>query len=162
MRRSCSVCSHPDSLSVNEALVVEGRSLRDIGRQYGLDKSALQRHKAHIPHLLLQASRHTESFEADSILLRIEDLERRTLKRLEILEEEDDADHRTILQAIREQRANIELIARVRQIIDSAPKIVTVHISDEAYRAIAGALEQFPEAQFAVVDALAPLAELEG
>jgi hypothetical protein len=156
------VCAHPDAVEINEAIVGVGgkKSNRVIARQYDLHHDAVRRHREHIPKLLLEAAKHTEAFEIDSILMRIEDLERETLNQLEELKDEEDPDRKTILLAIREQRSNIELVAKAWQLIDKASQ-VHVHISDQAYAAIVGALEYYPEAQFAVVDALAPLAELE-
>ena len=65
-----------------------------------------------------------------------------------------------ILRTIAQQRENIRLIVQVHEMLDKAPTI-NVHISDQAYAALVGALDLYPEAQIAVVDALAPLAELE-
>jgi hypothetical protein len=49
-----------------------GRSLRDVARRYDLDKSALQRHKEHIPNLLLQAYRRSQLSERESIVERLD------------------------------------------------------------------------------------------
>jgi hypothetical protein len=154
--RQCSVCSHTESFEINEALVVEKKSNRAVARQYDLHHDSVRRHKEHIPELLVKASEHTEEFEADSILLRIEALERETLDQLKALKEEDEPNRRTILFAIREQRSNIELIARVRQIINDAPQ-VNILISSHVQQVIIDALYPYPDAKQAVADSLASL-----
>jgi len=157
----CSICTHQDALAINEELIIAGKSIRATAGQFGVPRETLRRHRDHIPELLHEASRDTKIFEAASILGRIEDLERRTLERLEILEAEAQPDHRTILAAIREQRENVRLVAQVNQLIDQATQ-VNVQVSDEVINVIAGALTPYPEAKLAVSAALEPLAEIEG
>jgi hypothetical protein len=161
--RTCTVCSHPESFAINEALVLHKQSNRRIAPQYGLSEKAIRRHREHIPDLLLKASANTEEFEADAILMRIERLERETLEQLEALKEDDDPDRRTILLAKREQRSNIELLAKVRQLIDQAPKVAVALVEHPDYQkledALAHALEPYPAARFAVADAIR---EIEG
>jgi hypothetical protein len=121
MSMRCTVCDHPDSFRINEDIVLNGMTNRDIAGQYGLSKSAVDRHKAHIPELLVQARRNRDLYEAEAILQRIRDLEEETLGQLE--GGKDDGDRRLVLHAIREQRGNLELAAKVAQIIASAPQI---------------------------------------
>ena len=123
MSQACSVCTHPDSLDINEALVIEGHSNRAVARQFALHHDAVRRHRKHIPQLLVKAAEDFQSYEAASILARVEHLEHETLEVLEALKDEEDPDQRAILLAIREQRANIELIAKIRQLIDQAPQV---------------------------------------
>ena len=44
MPRACSICSHKKRNEIDSLLVIDGSSLRDIAGQYGVTKSALQRH----------------------------------------------------------------------------------------------------------------------
>jgi hypothetical protein len=54
MPRPCSVCSHPACATIDDGLVA-GQSVRDISGQYGLSKSAVDRHKiSHISMALTQ------------------------------------------------------------------------------------------------------------
>ncbi len=161
MPRTCSVCLHPESLAINEALILEGRSNRATASQYGLDKEAIRRHKQHIPELLLNARDDLSDFEMDSILLKIEHLEQETLRQLEEAKTDEEMDRRVVLAAIREQRQNIELLAKLAQLIDTAPKI-NVLISPGIQQAIIGALAPYPEARLAVADALEPFEAIEG
>jgi hypothetical protein len=43
----CKVCQHPERAAIDKALA-EGVSLRDIASQYGISKSTVDRHKAHL------------------------------------------------------------------------------------------------------------------
>jgi hypothetical protein len=54
MPRICSVCIHPDRPSIDDGLVT-GQSLRAISAEYGVSKSAVDRHKgSHVPAQLAQ------------------------------------------------------------------------------------------------------------
>jgi hypothetical protein len=117
----------------------------------------MRRHKEHIPQLLLQAHDDMQGYEADAILLRVEHLENETLQLLEDAKSGDVVDRRIILQAIREQRGNIELIAKIKQLIDLAPKTELVLISPQVQALIVGALLPYPEARQAVADSLASI-----
>jgi MinD-like ATPase involved in chromosome partitioning or flagellar assembly len=141
---------------INEALVVEGQSNRAIAGQYGLGRESVRRHRAHIPELLLKARDDLEGYEMDTILRKIEDLERETLEQLEGAKEEDE-DRRVVLAAIREQRQNIELLAKVAQLIDQAPKVNMVLIAPQVQQVIIQALAPYPQARLAVADALGEL-----
>ena len=164
MSQVCSVCTHPDSLDINEALVIEGHSNRRVARQFGLHHDAVRRHRKHIPQLLLRAAEDFQSYEAASILARVEHLEHETLEVLETLKDEEDPDQRAILLAIREQRANIELIAKVRQLIDQAPQ-VNILLTQEWVRienAMFAALKDYPQAAASVGAAMRELSKGEG
>jgi hypothetical protein len=51
MPRTCSICSHPERVTIDDGLVT-GRSLRAISAAYGVSKSAVDRHKeSHLPAL---------------------------------------------------------------------------------------------------------------
>jgi hypothetical protein len=158
MPRLCSVCSHPESFAINEAIIGIGEqgklSYQEISRRYGLDDSAVHRHTAHIPQLLLKAKEGMEAYDAAAILARIRDLELETLEQLEAAKE--DADRKHVLAAIREQRANLELVSRIARLISDAPQ-VNVLIAPHVQALIFSALEPYPEARVAVSSALAEL-----
>src|SRR5215211_839977 len=132
MARVCTVCAHPDAVAMNEEIVLTRRGNRSIAKRYGVDDSAVQRHKDHIPQLLVKARDDFEAFEAEAILQSIEDLQRETLTVLEEAKDGDKPDHKTILAAIREQRGNLELVAKIKQLIDKAPTINNL-IYDSAF-----------------------------
>ena len=155
MSRQCSVCAHPESLAINEALILEGKSNRATASQFGLDKESVRRHKTHIPDLLVQASDDLQNYETDTILHKIESLERETLEQLEAAKEEG-GDRRVVLAAIREQRQNIELLARVAKLIDERPQI-DIHLNPEWIELrslIVMAVQPYPEARESVLRAL--------
>ena len=157
MTRVCTVCAHEESFAINEDIVIGITSIRAIASHYGLNRESVRRHKEHIPQLLLQACNDMQGYEADAILLRVEHLENETLQLLEDEKASSEVDRRIILQAIREQRGNIELIAKIKQLIDLAPKTEIVLISPHVQTVIIGALRSYPEARQAVADSLASL-----
>jgi hypothetical protein len=154
MPRQCSVCSHEDSVSINEALILEGLSNRAITRLFGVSKDAIRRHREHIPQLLVKALEAEEASQADDLLRQVNALQGKTIQLLK--DAEGSGDIRTALVAIREARGNVELLARLRQIIDERPQINLVLSSEwvELRTVIAQALEPYDEAKAAVVRAL--------
>jgi hypothetical protein len=115
MGRSCTVCSHEDTLAINEALVLEKKSNRRIAAQYGLSEQAVRRHKEHIPQLLVAAAEMQGIEQAEDLLDTMHGLHARTVAILN--EAEDKQEIRTALGAIREVRGNLELLARLRHLI---------------------------------------------
>src|SRR5215208_3108259 len=159
MGQRCTACSHPESFEINEALVVKQQSKRTVADQYGLKPSAVQRHRDHIPELLLKAKDRLDTYSAEAILTRIEDLEKETLEQLEGSKgdvEDGEGNRSVVLQAIREQRSNIELVAKIKQLIDQAPQVnIEMHPEFIAIQNnLALALAQYPEARRAVIEAL--------
>lgn len=151
MPRSCTVCTHDEGHAVNVALV-QREPYRAIARQYGVSKDALQRHAAeHLPELLVKAKDAAERAEADDLLGEVRDLHVRTLSILDTAQEADDL--RTALTAIREARGNLELLAKLRQLIDTAPT-VNILIAPRVQQVIVQALAPYPEARLAVASAL--------
>lgn len=152
--RSCSVCGHDQAHLVNVALVSR-ESYRAIARQFGLSKDALRRHaQEHIPELLAKAKAAVEVAEADDLLARIEGIQRRTLAILEAAE--DTQQHGTALAAIREARANLELIGRVTKELVAAPTL-NLHLNPEwleVRATIVAALDAHPAARESVLAAL--------
>jgi hypothetical protein len=154
MPRSCTVCTHPEGFAINEAVIVEGKSNRAIASQYGVGRDSIQRHKAHIPELLLKAQENKEAYDAASILAKIRSLEEETLEQLQGAKGENDRKH--VLAAIREQRANLELVSRISKLISDATTVNIVQ--DPTFvqfnTLVVDALEPYPEARRAVLGAL--------
>jgi hypothetical protein len=108
----------------------------------------------HIGALLALAADAERAAQADTLLDRIEALHRRTLAILEAVEDTDE--HRTALAAIREARANLELIGEVTRELDRAGTVnleLTVEWQ-ELKAVLVNTLASYPEAQQAVFDAL--------
>ena len=155
MARACSVCAHEEAFAINETLVLEGKSNRATARHFGLHHDAVRRHREHIPELLLQARDSLELYNIETILGKIEELERETLEQLEGAKGKEDG--RLVLSAIREQRQNLELVARVLQIINTAPQLTVLvnHPQWVTLRTnIMAALQPHPEARVAVAGAI--------
>jgi hypothetical protein len=121
MPRTCTVCHHPDRAAIDQALVVDKLSFRDIARQWRVSKDAIARHQAHIPAALSKAQEAKEIAEADTLLGEVREAKGRG-QRLYAAAEEilnralQAADLRVALQAIRaavdvmgEARAHLEL-----------------------------------------------------
>ncbi len=154
MTQKCTVCYHPESFAINEAIIVEGSGVRNISKRFDVSSSAVQRHKKHIPELLLKAQENMDAYDASSILAKIRDLEEETLEQLQGAK--DDEDRRYTLAAIREQRGNLELVARVAKLISDAPVVNVLSNPQwlEVRSVVIQALEAHPAARDDVVRAL--------
>jgi hypothetical protein len=154
MPRECTVCAHEDSFVINEALVIQKVANRRIAAQYDLSEQAIRRHREHIPEMLAQASRAEEVAQADSLLDRLEDLQRRTEAVLD--EVEGTGNHFATLGAIREMRRNLELIGEVTKELNRQPTInLTLNPEYlELRSAILVALEPHPDAAESVSRAM--------
>jgi hypothetical protein len=159
MTRVCTVCNHPEAFEINEKLIVEGASVRDIAGRYGLEKSTVQRHKDHIPQLLVKASEAQQVADADALLDQVKDLQGRTLDILS--RAEDQAEDERALKAVREVRSNIELLARLAGELKEGTTInLTMHPEwIEIRTVLVQVLDSYPAAKQAVADALGELEE---
>lgn len=108
--KTCSVCSHPERVAIDAALVGQ-TSLRAITGQYGTSKSALDRHRKCIPPALTQAKQAEEVAEATTLLSRIE----RLMSRMEIACQKatEKEDWFPAIAASRELRGCLELLGKL-------------------------------------------------
>jgi hypothetical protein len=145
--RTCTVCTHDLCHEINVALI-HRESYRTISDRHDLSQTALKRHsRDHVPKLLVEAKQAVDVADADDLLGEVRDLQARTLAILEASEET--SEHRTALAAIREARANLELLARLLGELDERPQ-VNILISPEWLElrtAIVVALERYPDAR---------------
>jgi hypothetical protein len=157
----CSVCAHPDAVIINEAIVLEGRSTRNIAQQYGLHYSAIQRHKEHIPQLLLQVARAEEILRAETLINDIAHFRDATLTALDRAEASEN--NKEVFMGAREARENVKLLVDLYDRLLKARMMQEQqgHISAEAMHLIVEALYPYPEAAEAVAEALEPLEVLE-
>lgn len=153
MPRKCSICEHPQAEEINTALL-NGVSLRNIAERYSVSKTALHRHKDHIPISLVKAQQAEEAARADSLLKQVVELKD---KALAILDKAEQAgDNRTALLAIREAKGCLELLAKLLGELHEQTT-VNVLISPQwvSLRAvILQALDPYPEAKLALAQAL--------
>ena len=158
MAQACTVCTHPDAVLINEALIIEKVSNRSVAKQYGVDHNAVQRHRKHVPQLLVKASQAMEVAQADDLLDQVRDLQRRALTILDKAEAADEL--RTALAAIAQARGNLELLGKLAGELqqEGATNIQIALVEHPDYArlraAVVGALEEHPEARWAVAAAL--------
>jgi hypothetical protein len=154
MPRRCTVCDHPESHSIDEALV-SGAPYRTVAKRFVLSESAVYRHKIeHLPSHLLKAKEVEEAARADDLLEQVRNLQGHALDILERAEKAGDL--RTALAAISQARDNLELLGKLAGELDERP-VVNLNVSPEwlELRAvIVGALEPHPAAHGAVLRAL--------
>jgi len=153
--RKCSVCTHPAVNEINEMLV-SGKPFNEIVTVYtDLTKMALSRHKQnHIPEILTRAREAQEVAQADDLLSQVQFLQN---KALSILKQAEAAGElRTALQAIREARGNLELLAKLLGELQQEGT-VNILISPEwlsLRTVILKTLEPYPEARLTLANAL--------
>lgn len=154
MPRKCSVCSHPEVDAINQALV-SGQSYRNIAERFGLAMSSVYRHKSeHLPNALIKAAEAEQVASADDLLRQIRELQ---AKALAILDRNMGKDDKIALSAIKEARANLDLIGRLLGELDTSPKIVAILNNPEwvtLRTEIILALEPYPDAKQAVLNGL--------
>jgi hypothetical protein len=93
--------------------------LRDIARQYGLSKDAVDRHgRRHLPARLAQAVRAQDLASASSLLEQLEALHTKTLAILESV-----TDPRTALAAVQQARGNLQLLAELTGKLATQPTV---------------------------------------
>src|SRR5579859_3172863 len=148
MPRTCTVCLHPDREAIDKALLADA-SYRDIAGQYGLSKSAVERHKAeHLPAQLAQAKEAAEVAQADDLLAEMRKLQKITHALLG--RAINDGDNRTALLAVREARGNIDMLGRLLGELEGQGTTVNIAVLPDwlAIRArLFRALEAYPEAR---------------
>jgi hypothetical protein len=140
-----------DALLVDRSL-----SYRDIARQFGVSKDAISRHvsEGHISELLTLAADAQRAAQADTLLDRIEALQRRVEAFLSRVEKTDN--YSATLGAFRELRANLELIGEVTKELDRTPTL-NFHLNPEWIELrtlIITALEPYSEARGDVLAAI--------
>lgn len=154
MGRTCTVCSHKDVDEINRLLLCSD-SYRDIARQFGLSKDALARHKeGHIPEILSKSKDLKEIVDADSLFGRVEEEAGFVREMRDAAKAEGDIE--LALKAVDRALKCIELYAKVKGLIQDQPTVnITLNAEWISLRTtIVTALEPFPQAKQAVIDAL--------
>jgi hypothetical protein len=155
--RRCTICSHPERETIDEALV-SGAALSALSAKYRVSEDALGRHKGnHLPAKLVMAQAAEEVAQADTMLGQVRDLQSRALTILGRAEEAGDL--RTALGAIREARGNLELLAKLLGELDERP-VTNILVSAEwvsVRTAMMEALGPFQQARVAVAERLSEL-----
>lgn len=131
MGRRCTICTHPHRDDIERALWAN-ESQYAIANRFQLSQPAVSNHfRKHMPAAQMvkdQAPVHIGS--GDDLLQQIHGLHARTLAILADAEARNDV--RTALFAIREARANLELVSKIYAFLASAGgETTTIRIVDE-------------------------------
>lgn len=119
--KACPVCLHPARDAIDRRLVT-GSSQRSIAKEYGFSPATAWRHaKKHIPTVVLSAAKAAEGDRADDLLMEVENIAE-TQRRL-LDKAETEKDYRTAIAAGRELARCVELTAKLRGDIATAPTI---------------------------------------
>jgi hypothetical protein len=112
MARTCTICAHAQREAI-EAAIIEQVSYRTVAERFGTSKTAVCRHATeHLPEALTVAKRAEDVTRADSLLDRVEGL---ILDVCRIAAKAEQAGQwGPAASALREARASLELLARLR------------------------------------------------
>jgi len=150
--RNCTICTHNKRENIDKELL-EKVPLRNIAKQYNVSTGALFRHKEnHLPDKLIKAENVKEITEANNLIEQAQTLKDRAIEILDTVEKQ--GSHTIALQAIKEVRAIIELLAKLSGDIQTG---FTINLSPEWINlrtVIINAIAPYPEAQNAVLKAL--------
>ena len=159
MPRRCSICDHDQLDAINTVLVSGSESLRDIARRHAVSKDALARHKAkHLPKTLAQAQQAQEVTRGDSLLGRLLFLSNETLAIL--AEARQEKENSLALTAISRAEQQIALQGKLlgelreQQITVNTNLLVTSPEWVALRTRVVAALEPYPEARLAMVEAI--------
>jgi len=154
--RTCTVCAHEDAVLINEALVLHKTSNRSIAKQYEVDHNAVQRHREHIPRLLVKAAEAEEIAQAEDLVHEIKTMVTRVRAFIDKTEAADDGPEFRAHAA--EWRKQVELLAKIAgELQQEGTTNNYVFISPVVTDTIVAALAPYPEAGYAVSDALKEL-----
>ena len=117
MPRPCSICNHKKAQEINTELAIE-TPYREIADKFSVSKSALNRHREHLPVPLLKAAERLKAEEIAAIttgdtavLTQVKDLGSRASRLLTECEQDKDRKHE--IAAMREARGLLELQSRL-------------------------------------------------
>jgi len=112
MPRTCTICTHPQRQAIDQALIA-GEPLRTIADRWSVSKTAVLRHKeSHLPSTLLKAQSVSEVTRADGLVHQVSQVRDKALSLL--AQAETERDWRCCAVLLREIRASLELLTRVK------------------------------------------------
>jgi hypothetical protein len=158
--KKCLVCTSHDKDAINSKLIA-GLSVRAVGEEYGISKSAISYHRTnHLPRDLVKSKQLAEVDAANKLVERIEGLYERAITLIDVAE--GDKKYAASVSAIREARASLELLAKISGELKSGTHLTLVYSPQwvDLRQTLVQALEPFPDARAVVVDAL-EVAEVE-
>ncbi len=152
--RVCTVCRHDSRELVHERLIA-GVSFRAIAAEFGLSKSAVERHAGqHVAELLAKDGESRKVLEAGRLVDRVEELHRVAGEIL--AEARADGDDKTALRALTRLERQVALAGRILgelrdvQVLEVASSVEWQGIRGELLKA----LLPYADARTAVVEAL--------
>ena len=151
MPRTCTICNHPEVAAINQALV-DNNPFRYVSKQFNVSVASLHRHKAeHIPATLAKAKNISGSFQADSLLNQLLNLNKTTLEILDEARSEKDSE--LALKAIARAEKQLELQARLLGELHEGQTINILLIPEwlSLRTSILRALEPYQDARNAVL-----------
>jgi hypothetical protein len=150
----CTVCQHEEIENINAQLVA-GVASRPLAEKYNLNYKAIQNHKnKHLPRTLVKAQEAQEEATAERLLARIEDLYNKAL--LLIGKADSDQKWQAATGAIKEARQCLELTGKLIGTLKTGHTYNITYNTEfvEARLAIYNALQPYPDARQAVINAL--------
>ena len=158
MSGKCTVCMHPKQAAIDQALLENVASIRGIANQYNLSKSSVMRHRAaHLSERLAAvAERNADADirQAIDVIAQLREINEATKDVLKVARDKEN--HGLALRAIDRLQQQIELQAKLIDLINDAPTI-NVIVSPQWLQlrtTIIAALEDYPEARQSVAQAL--------
>lgn len=164
MARPCTCCTSPDALAIDTALM-SCETLRNVAKRYGVSEDALRRHRKN-GHCVEAAKRDLNADVSlpggDDLLSRVRLLEQRATSILN--QAERNGSLGVALNAIREARSTIELLAKLVGDLDTGGVQVVVQSAGwvEIRAVVVAALDRHPDAKADVSAALATLDTRQG
>ncbi len=139
MPPTCTICRHPKREAIDAALV-RGEPYRRIAARTGTSMGSVRRHQANHLAAAIADAKQAKTIRADNLLDQVRVLHERTL---EILDRAlaTGAPH-IALNAVREARANIELLATMTGELEQRQTNVNVAVVNVDPASVAGLREQ--------------------
>ncbi|MBF0622900.1 MAG: hypothetical protein HQL54_13345 [Magnetococcales bacterium] len=163
MARKCSVCVHKQRKKIDKALL-DDVTYSELTRRYGLSKDALRRHKnAHLTASLVKAKEVKEVAHGDDLLSRLQGLRDQAQRIANKAEKKNNFN--AALSGIRELVRIVELLAKLKGDLKEGPTFNTLIVSTEwltVQALVVQALEPYPEAKKAVMNALSGVCNARG
>ena len=110
MPRGCKICKNKQVKDIDKA-IISGETLQKIADRFDLHPSTISRHKNHIADKITKASIICDAQEGANVLQKVSGLLKKAHDLLDTAEQSGDI--RTAIQAVRETRGCLELLARV-------------------------------------------------
>ncbi len=153
--RQCSICRHPDVDNIDKELV-KGTTFSELSRRYNQDYQAFSRHyRKHLMPVIEETIGVQSLVYGDNL---IKEIERYRKKTEELLQKAEDAgEFRALPAYLREIREQLKFIAELEGRIFNSPQVNILINNPEWIQLrslIFSALEPYPEARMAVLNAL--------